>query len=208
MVEDVTDARVVRALAHPIRVAALALFAEQVLSPKEVAERLDVTLPLASYHVRQLQQFGLIELVRTAPRRGTLQHFYKARSQPKISDLAWGEVPMIVKREMVAAALQQANAAMAVAASEGGFDRADAHASRTSIDLDERAWRQLAKLMARTLERVEQIQADAARRISLSEDAEALKATVLLLQFEGPYGNVHDAAGHRPRRNRRKSRAA
>jgi DNA-binding transcriptional ArsR family regulator len=187
VVEDVNDVRVVKALAHPIRVAALALLEEQVLSPKDVAEKLDVTIPLASYHVRQLQQFGLIELVRTTPRRGTVQHFYRAKRAPKISDVAWGQIPLIVKREMVAAALGQANSAMAAAASEGGFDRGDAHASRTSFELDERGWKQLVKMMAKTVERVEQIQADAAARISTSHIDDANKATVLLMLFEGPY---------------------
>jgi DNA-binding transcriptional ArsR family regulator len=187
----VSDASVVKALAHPIRVAALALLEAETLSPKEVADRLDVSLPLASYHVRQLAHFGLIELVRTTPRRGTVQHYYRATVHPSMTDLAWGGVPLSVKRKMITAALTQANAAMAAAAAEGGFDRADVHASSIALALDERGWRQLATVMRKTAERVERIHEDAARRLaSMDREAEACRATVLLMLFEGPYGPV------------------
>lgn len=34
------------------------------------------TLGMASYHVRELLKAGLVELVRTEPRRGAVAHFY------------------------------------------------------------------------------------------------------------------------------------
>jgi DNA-binding transcriptional ArsR family regulator len=185
--QDVTETRVVRALAHPIRVAALALLEQQVLSPKELAERIGVTLPLVSYHVRQLKDLDLIELVRTARRRGTIAHYYRAKPQPKITDQAWAQVPMIVKGEMISAALAQATSAMATAAAEGGFDREDIHTSRTSFALDEHGWKQLSKLLAGTLERVEQIQAQATERLAKTHAVDTRRATVVLMLFEGPY---------------------
>ena len=206
-VQDITDVRVVKALAHPIRVSALALLAENVLSPKEIAEQLGIPLPLASYHIRQLERFGLIELVRTAARRGTLQHFYRAKSHPKISDLAWADVPLVVKREVVGAALRQSTSAMAAAAAEGGFDRQDAHASRTAFELDERAWDQLSKLLAKTLERVEQIQAEANDRLRSVPDGDSRRASVVMMLFEGPYASDPQDAlepEHRRRGARRK----
>lgn len=176
----------VKALAHPIRVAALALLEEEILSPKDVADRLGVTLPLASYHVRQLANFGLIELVGTSPRRGTVQHYYRATVQPRISDSTWSQIPTTVKRRLVEATLRHANTAMAAAAHEGGFDRSDAHASRTSFRLDDHAWGQLSRLLSATLEDVERIQAEATARLADSSDRDARRATVLLMLFEGP----------------------
>jgi DNA-binding transcriptional ArsR family regulator len=186
LVIDVVDTRMVKALSHPIRVGALALLEEQVLSPKELADKLGVALPLASYHVRQLASFGLIELVGTSPRRGTVQHYYRAKAQPRISDAAWAKMPTTVKRKLVEATLRRANSAMAQAASEGGFERADAHASRTTLQLDDRAWGQLSKLLATTLERVERIEAEATARADRGGRSEARPATVLLMLFEGP----------------------
>lgn len=186
-VQDVTETRVVRALAHPVRVAALALLEEQVMSPKDLAEHIGVTLPVVSYHVRQLKDLDLIELVRTARRRGTIAHYYRAKPQPKITDQGWAKVPMIVKREMIGAALTQATSAMSTAAAEGGFDRDDIHTSRTSFALDERGWKQLSKLLAGTLERVEQIQTQATERIAKTHAGQTRRATVVMMLFEGPY---------------------
>jgi DNA-binding transcriptional ArsR family regulator len=203
-VENVNDVRVVKAIAHPIRVAALTLLEDRVLSPKELAEEIGAPLPLVSYHVRQLEHFGLIELVRTTPRRGTLQHFYRAKPHPTITDLAWSQAPMIVKREMVSAALTQANAAMAAAAAEGGFDRADAHASRTTFQLDERGWSELSKLLAKTLERFDKLRADSEKRITETHDEDAKRATVLMMLFEGPYAPLAQQTNHRAARGRRR----
>jgi len=183
--QDVTDSRIVRALAHPLRVAALALLDERVLSPKELADELGVSLPLASYHVRRLEQLDFIELVQTKQRRGALQHYYRAKARPNITDSAWAEVPSIVKREMVGAALSQAQAAMVAGAQQGGFDREDVHASRTSFQTDEQGWRELSALLAETLERVDAIQESTARRLADDHDDGCFRATVLMMLFEG-----------------------
>lgn len=186
LVLDVVEPTMVKALAHPIRVAALALLEQEELSPKDVAERLDVTLPLASYHVRQLASFGLIELVRTSPRRGAVQHYYRATVQPRISDATWAEMPTTLKHRLVDATLRHANTAMAAGAAQGGFDRSDAHASRTSFRLDDRAWIELSGLLSDTLEQVERIEVEATARLDDSPDDRGRRATVLLMLFEGP----------------------
>lgn len=182
---DVTDNRVIRALAHPLRVAALTLLDDRTLSPKELAEQLGVPLPLASYHIRRLHQLDLIELVGTQQRRGALQHFYRARERPKITDEAWAQVPAIVKRELIAATLAQTNAEIAAAAAVGGFDREDVHASRTSFRTDEQGWGELSELLATTLEQVEEIQARATERLAEHNDT-MTRASAILMLFEGP----------------------
>lgn len=45
-------------------------------SPNELAPIYHVTLGTMSYHMRRLQRFGFIELVRVTPRRGALEHHY------------------------------------------------------------------------------------------------------------------------------------
>jgi DNA-binding transcriptional ArsR family regulator len=190
---DVTDTRVIRALAHPLRVAALTLLDDRTMSPKELAEQLGVPLPLASYHIRRLHQLDLIELVGTQQRRGALQHFYRARERPKITDEAWAQVPAIVKRELIAATLAQTNAEIAAAAAVGGFDREDIHASRTSFRADQQGWRELSELLATTLEQIEEIQARTTQRLA-DNDGVMLRASAILMLFEGPLPDP--AAGH------------
>lgn len=72
------DPDVFGALAHPIRLTIMRSAAEP-FSPKDMADKLgDVSLQLVSYHVRILRDAGLLQLTSTEPRRGALQHFYKA----------------------------------------------------------------------------------------------------------------------------------
>jgi len=62
-----------------VRVRALAIFQERAASPSELAQELGQPLGNVSYHVRLLHELGLIELVSTTPRRGALEHHYRAR---------------------------------------------------------------------------------------------------------------------------------
>jgi DNA-binding PadR family transcriptional regulator len=42
-----------------------------------VASETTESLGLVSYHTRQLEQYGALEPVRTEPRRGATQHYYR-----------------------------------------------------------------------------------------------------------------------------------
>jgi DNA-binding transcriptional ArsR family regulator len=71
------DTRTVKAVAHPSRVRVLAHLHEHgPASPNELASIFRVALGTMSYHVRRLQELGFVELVRTTPRRGAIQHHY------------------------------------------------------------------------------------------------------------------------------------
>jgi DNA-binding transcriptional ArsR family regulator len=67
-----------RALAHPVRARALELLALGPASPTQLANGLEVPLGTVSYHVRTLLSLGLIELLETVPRRGAIEHHYRA----------------------------------------------------------------------------------------------------------------------------------
>jgi DNA-binding transcriptional ArsR family regulator len=70
-------ADLLRALAHPIRVAVVERLDEiGELNPRAFADASGVSLATASHHFRVLASTGLIELVRTEPRRGAVEHFY------------------------------------------------------------------------------------------------------------------------------------
>lgn len=72
-----------RRVMHPTAVAVLELLAvvadqdEPERSPLDLARVIHAPLGVVSYHVRMLAGRGLIECVRTEPRRGALQHFYR-----------------------------------------------------------------------------------------------------------------------------------
>lgn len=69
------------ALDHPLRVRILTTLAGRTASPSELAEEWSVSLGVASYHFKRLHKAGLLRLVRKVPRRGAVEHYYKANPQ-------------------------------------------------------------------------------------------------------------------------------
>lgn len=69
-----------RSTAHHLRISILEVMGMdggRVMSPNELSFELQVYLAKIDYHVDQLRRAGLIELVRTEPRRGATEHFYR-----------------------------------------------------------------------------------------------------------------------------------
>jgi DNA-binding transcriptional ArsR family regulator len=183
---DITDARLVKAYAHPLRIEILSLLDNRVASPKTIAAELDTPLPNTAYHVRQLASLGLVELVRRTVRGGAVEHHYTTRVRPTIPDALWAELPDIVKRAAMGGAVQQALSEMLRAADEGGFNRDDAHLTRTPARLDAKGWNALAKELKRALGRVDAIVADAEARLEKNPDAEAVEGMTVMALFERP----------------------
>jgi DNA-binding transcriptional ArsR family regulator len=185
---DINDPRLIKALAHPLRVRILSILEERdMASPNELADELGVSLGVMSYHVRRLHALGFLELVKRTPRRGAIEHHYRAKARPHVTDQGWEQTPGIVKRAMVGATLQQISGVVNASAAEGGFDRGDAHLSRSSLTLDEQGWSELAKEMATLLDRVDVIQQGSIERLQeagVSEEDVKQSGFVMML-FEG-----------------------
>lgn len=49
------------------------------MSPVQLAKLLDEGLSQVSYHMNVLRDTGCVKLVRTEPRRGAVEHFYKLK---------------------------------------------------------------------------------------------------------------------------------
>lgn len=78
-------ADVVTVAGHPLRARAFEVIAAADgsagrtgggVSPKGLADQLDVTVCSIAYHVRRLAEEGLIELTAERPARGAVEHFY------------------------------------------------------------------------------------------------------------------------------------
>jgi DNA-binding transcriptional ArsR family regulator len=179
------DPRYVKALSHPLRVRILAILEERTASPVQLAELLDASLGVVSYHVRTLERFGLIKLVRTNPVRGAVEHHYRANPRPTISDEGWAAAPPVAKQAYLSSSLQQIAAYANTAAAAGGFDRADAHLTRTVAKLDAKGWAQLAKACEQLLNKIDTIEAEAAKRIAKDPHAEGIvDAGLVIMLFE------------------------
>jgi DNA-binding transcriptional ArsR family regulator len=213
---DINDPRLIKALAHPLRVRILSVLeTRELASPNELSEELGVSLGVMSYHVRRLHALGFLELVKRTPRRGAIEHHYRAKARPRVTDEGWAETPGIVKRAMVGATLQQITGFVNTAASKGGFDRGDAHLSRTELMLDDQGWAQLAEEMAKWMARVEQVETESLERIRQSPGGEAeavaTRSAAVLMLFETAGvpadGSPNDEGnGHLVRRSSRRPR--
>jgi len=179
------DPRYVKALSHPLRVRILAILEERTASPVQLAQLLDASLGVVSYHVRTLERFGLIKLVRTNPVRGAVEHHYRANARPTVSDESWGNAAPIAKQAFLSSYLQQVAAYTNAAAAAGGFDRADAHFSRTVAKLDAKGWAELAKACEQLLTKIDAIEAEAAKRIAKDPHAGGnVDAGLVIMLFE------------------------
>src|SRR6478609_9673948 len=67
-----------RALAHPLRLRMMELFAEQPRTTKQVAELLGQPPTRLYHHVAALERAGLLILKETRPNRGAVEKWYEA----------------------------------------------------------------------------------------------------------------------------------
>ena len=172
------DQRLVRALAHPLRIQILEVLTERVASPNLIAEELNTGLSHVAYHTRALDRCGCLELVETAQRRGATEHYYKAKPHAFLGDRAWRKVPRSVRGAVTAATLQTF-LDKAVAALEAGTidDREDTTLNWMPVHLDEQGWRAVTAILAEATERVLQAQEDADQRAAKSDqDARTISA--------------------------------
>jgi DNA-binding transcriptional ArsR family regulator len=175
---DITDHRVAKALAHPLRLRILAaLENERIASPSELSEELDASLGVVSYHVRNLADAGFLELVGTRPRRGATQHYYRAVSRPAVTQAAWDDLPTTVQDDVVGATLAAVGRAVNKAAADGGFHRHDAHVAHLELTLDEQGFAEASARFAQLREDLVKI---AARHAGSPEST----ATAVLLLFD------------------------
>ena len=197
---DINDPRLVKALAHPLRIRILAILEDRVASPSEIAEQLDAPLGNVSYHVRQLSELGLISLVRETPVRGTLEHHYKAEIRPRITDKAWSAAPDIVKHATVSATLEQIGVNVNRAAGDGGFSKDNAHLSRIPLVLDSEGWNEIAGELNGLLDRVERIQRAANKRLLKADHQGEIRGEVVSMLFETLEADVPARGAKRARR--------
>jgi hypothetical protein len=65
---------------HPLQLWILHVLETElaIASPNKLSELGDHPLGNVSYHVKELVKTGMVELVKTEPRRGAVEHFYRA----------------------------------------------------------------------------------------------------------------------------------
>jgi DNA-binding transcriptional ArsR family regulator len=198
----VVDRRLAKALSHPLRAHVLTILNERVASPNQIANELEEPLGNVSYHVKTLAEMGCIELVNTEPRRGAIEHFYRAVVRPFFSDKDWKRLPPSARQGISDATLQLVWEDTAEALNAGTFDRrTDRHLSRSRLVLDERGWKQVNKLLLDTMNRVAAIEAESAKRLAGDGDG-GFSTKVVLMHFESS-GAGNSSKPSKPKRAKR-----
>jgi DNA-binding transcriptional ArsR family regulator len=177
---------VAKAFAHPLRVQILIILNEKVASPNMLAQHLDQSLNLVAYHVRVLEKYDCIELVDTKQRRGATEHFYRATRRQFLTDTEWSSLPQSLRPGLSGAALKSAFDDVEEALDKETFDALeDRHLSRTPMAVDKKGWEDTAELLAETLDRLIEIQAESNERLTKSGE-EIVPSRVIMLHFKSP----------------------
>ncbi|MGN6556755.1 MAG: ArsR/SmtB family transcription factor [Solirubrobacterales bacterium] len=181
----------VKALNHPVRAKALTILSDRIASPKEISDEIDVPLSNVSYHVRVLDDLGLVEIMEEESVRGSVAHFYKAVERPLIDNPDWEKLDSKVRTAFSGYIIETLMSDAARSLQAGIFDRRhDRHLSRTPLLLDEKGWRKVIAVQGKALEQVLKEQAAAAARMDSMEDA--IQVVVGMFCFEGLPGVVGD----------------
>jgi DNA-binding transcriptional ArsR family regulator len=208
------DARLIRALGNPLRLRILDLVASQgETSPIQLARELEQPLATVSHHVRLLRDLEFVELTRTVPRRGAVEHFYRVARLPFFTDADWDGLPVVLRRGLAAITFRRVFAVAAEAGATGAFDEPGACLSRMTLTLDADGWHELSAALFDLLYRAEQIQrsSDARRRSHEAGDRSDRRSELVIMHFasgDSPVGEDGEAPGARGSLPRRRPPAA
>jgi len=191
------DARLIKAISHPLRHRILQKLNEYESSPSDLARELGEPLGNVSYHVQILLKNDAIELVDTRPARGALEHIYRATARPFFEDEDWAKLPVSLRRKIFDVNLQQLWEHVVEAARSEGLDHPLTHISWVALDLDEQGLQEMADLTLETLNRAMEIQAEALSRLSTlaADDRETQRTELAIMHYHRPRkADVHRSA--------------
>jgi DNA-binding transcriptional ArsR family regulator len=178
------DEGLLKAISHPLRHRLLSLLDGRTASPNELARELGLPLGRVSYHIRLLHDLGAIELVATEPRRGALEHFYRAVTSAWFGEGDWARLPRSARRGILGHNLQQIFGWVTSAAEAGGFDNPSSEVLRIALELDEQGCEEVSRLARETVERARAINAASAERRAADGSTPAVNTELTILHFE------------------------
>jgi DNA-binding transcriptional ArsR family regulator len=183
--EGITQ-QLAKALAHPLRVRILTSLHRGISSPNQLAQELGEPLGNVSYHVKTLLEYDCVELVKTEPRRGAVEHFYRATERAFFSDAEWAKIPASARKGISGVTLQSIGQDATEALIAGTLNaRTDSHLTHTPLLVDEEGWSELTALLAETQSRAVEIQQESAGRLAEAK-TDPISTKLAILHFESP----------------------
>ena len=185
------DPRLVKALDHVLRQHILLAAVQGEVSPNELSQALDEGLSQVSYHVRVLRDDceGMIEETRTEPRRGAIEHYYRASAKTLLPAKAWRRLRKGLRAVVGAGLASDLFNDLAEALKAGKLQGAHDHITRTPLVLDSEGQRNVKAIAQRATREVEDEQRKSAGRMDKAngDGGEVVACTFALLAFEAAW---------------------
>lgn len=202
------EQRLHKALAHPLRVRILDLMNTREWSPRELERELGEGLSQVSYHVKVLLDFELIEMTKTEPRRGAVEHYYHALVRSYAPAGMAKDMPKSAQEIVGNGILERIDDDVAASLKSGKFyARNDWHVSWTPADLDGQACQDAEKLVDKFIEAFLELEAESAnRRAAGVGDGEHISTSAAVIIFGSEHGQKESGPLISKRGKRKKRR--
>jgi DNA-binding transcriptional ArsR family regulator len=101
-----TEARIAYSVLHPVRLDILSTLFRRVAGRRELAKALGKPLSTVSFHLKQLKDDNVIEVVGEEPGERGAECYYRAALRPELSEEEIETLPRAARRRLAAIALQ------------------------------------------------------------------------------------------------------
>ena len=183
--EGITQ-QIAKALAHPLRVRILTSLHKGISSPNQLSQELGEPLGNVSYHVKTLLEYDCVELVKTEPRRGAVEHFYRATERAFFNDADWAKIPPSARNGIHGVILEAIGTDATEALTAGTIEsRIESHLTHTPLLVDEQGFKEINDLLNEAQIRASEIQEESASRLADSKE-EGFPTKLGIIYFESP----------------------
>lgn len=159
----------IKALSFPLRAEIHRILSERVASPNEISKELGEHVTTISHHVRVLAELDCIEEVRQEPRRGAIEHFYKATVKPWVDTEDWDKMPLNVRKSFLGEAVDLfLRDCIAGIASGTLGDHSNIVLARDRTELDEQGLTEAREIADEAFKAIEEVAEKSANRLAES----------------------------------------
>lgn len=171
-----------------LRIRSLIYLTERQGSVAQMAEHFGADKATVSYHVKKLEGAGAVEVagVREKP-RGPHENVYRAVERPLIDDEESARLKDPDRQAWIERIFAMMVADTTAALQSGTFAaRSDHNIMRLPALVDQQGWSDLTALLAETLDRALDIQAESTERMVENPDGPSIPVRVMTMLFESP----------------------
>lgn len=177
-------AELIHALSHPYRVRALHVMNQRIASAKDVAGEVGANVSVMSYHVKELEKIGFVERVKSEPRRGAMEHYFKGTGRMIFDADEWVQVPPPIRAGVVGQELRMTGDLLSRSLTTETFERrADRHHSLQEVMVDQQGWDDAMAALEACMCRIFEVGRESSER-RLKTDERGIPLAASLIGFE------------------------